>query len=126
MIELKVNEYCHICRNFKAVSLSNVLHAGGYDRDILTDVVCEHHDFCSVIYDYLIAQLGWRPISEYKKGDHDWVLVKYFDGDYECIPAVAEMRPDGKWYDRNDLEIPFEVRYFFNMLQISTEGERND
>ena len=33
--------------------------------------------------------VGWRPISEYSRDKYDWVLVKYFDGSYECIPEVA-------------------------------------
>lgn len=61
---------------------------------------------------------GWRPISEYDRREYDWVLVKYFDGDFECVPAVAEQRCDGKWYDRNSIEIPFEVRFFFDMQQL--------
>ena len=60
----------------------------------------------------------WRPIEEYNNGDYDWVLVRYYDGDYECIPCVAERRKDGKWYDRDEVEIPFEVRYFFDMQTI--------
>ena len=57
---------------------------------------------------------GWKPISEYDKDKYDWVLIKYFDGDYECVPCVAELRND-KWYDRSDNEIIFEVKYFFDM-----------
>ena len=62
--------------------------------------------------------IGWRPISEYNKDKYDWVLIKYFDGDYECVPCVAEMRADRKWYDRSDNEVPFEVRYFFDIQQL--------
>lgn len=61
---------------------------------------------------------GWQPISEYDREEYDWVLVKYYDGDYECIPVVAEQRTDGKWYDQNAIEIPFEVRYFFDIQQL--------
>lgn len=63
---------------------------------------------------------GWRPISEYSREKYDWVLVKYFDGPYECIPEVAEMRVDGKWYGRSGAEIPdiFDVKYFFDMQQL--------
>lgn len=61
---------------------------------------------------------GWRLISEYDESKYDWVLVKMFDGDYECIPIVAERRMNGKWYSSDDVELPFEVRYFFDMQQI--------
>lgn len=54
----------------------------------------------------------WKPIKEYNRQKYDWVLVKYFDGDYECVPEVAEQRIDGKWYT-SEKQIPFEVKYFF-------------
>lgn len=60
---------------------------------------------------------GWKPISEYCALSHDWVLVKMFDGDFECVPVVAERRA-GKWYDRNDNELMFEVREFFDFSNI--------
>lgn len=60
---------------------------------------------------------GWQPIEEYDKGEYDWVLVKYFDGDYECVPCVAEKR-FGKWYSIDEKEIKFEVKYFFDMQQL--------
>ena len=59
----------------------------------------------------------WKPISEYDNANYDWVLVKYFDGDYECVPEVAEKRSDGKWYT-DEKEIPFEVKYFFDMQEL--------
>ena len=62
----------------------------------------------------------WRPISEYNREKYDWVLVKYFDGDYECVPEVAEQRIDGKWYT-TEREIPFEVKYFFDMQELIEE-----
>lgn len=61
---------------------------------------------------------GWQPISNYTREKYDWVLIKYFDGDFECVPVVAEQRTDGKWYDHNSQEIPFDVRYFFDMQQL--------
>lgn len=66
--------------------------------------------------------VGWRPISEYSRENYDWVLVKYFDGSYECIPEVAEMRVDGKWYNRSGALIPdiFDVKYFFDMQQLDS------
>lgn len=69
--------------------------------------------------------IGWRPISEYSRDKYDWVLIKYFDGDFECVPEVAEMRVDGKWYGRSGAEIPdiFDVRYFFDMQQLDQKGE---
>lgn len=66
--------------------------------------------------------VGWRPISEYSRDKYDWVLVKYFDGSYECVPEVAEMRVDGKWYGRSGALIPdiFVVKYFFDMQQLDS------
>ena len=68
--------------------------------------------------------VGWRPISEYSREKYDWVLVKYFDGNFECIPEVAEMRVDGKWYNRAGALIDpdiFDVKYFFDMQQLDKE-----
>lgn len=68
--------------------------------------------------------VGWRPISEYSRNNYDWVLVKYFDGSYECVPEVAEMRVDGKWYNRAGVLIDpdvFDVKYFFDMQQLDKE-----
>lgn len=67
---------------------------------------------------------GWQPISEYSRDKYDWVLIKYFDGDEECVPQVAELRSDGKWHVSTDFDgdfvIPphFDVRYFFDMQQL--------
>ena len=65
----------------------------------------------------IINELKWKPIEEYDKGNYDWVLVKYFDGDYECVPCVAEKR-FGKWHSIDEKEIKFEVKYFFDMQQL--------
>ena len=65
----------------------------------------------------IINELKWKPIKEYDKGNYDWVLVKYFDGDYECVPCVAEKR-FGKWYSIDEKEIQFDVKYFMDMQQI--------
>lgn len=68
--------------------------------------------------------VGWRPISEYSREKYDWVLVKYFDDPLECVPEVAEMRVDGKWYNRTGALIDpnvFDVRYFFDMHQLDKE-----
>ena len=67
-------------------------------------------------------KISWKPISEYNRKNYDWVLVKYFDGDYECVPEVAERRSDGKWYT-SEKEIPFEVKYFFDIQEILNKGE---
>ena len=66
--------------------------------------------------------VDWRPISEYSRDKYDWVLVKYFDGSYECVPEVAEMRVDGKWYNRAGALIPdvFDIKYFFDMQQLDS------
>lgn len=66
-------------------------------------------------------ELKWKPIKDYDRKKYDWVLVKYFDGDYECVPEVAEKRYDGKWYT-SERQIPFEVKYFFDMQEILKEG----
>ena len=65
----------------------------------------------------IINELKWKPIEEYDKGNYDWVLVKYFDGNYECIPCVAEKR-FGKWHSIDEKEIQFDVKYFMDMQQI--------
>ena len=66
----------------------------------------------------------WKPIKDYNRKKYDWVLVKYFDGDYECVPEVAERRNDGKWYT-SERQIPFEVKYFFDMQEILEEEYNN-
>ena len=71
---------------------------------------------------HFIDSFKWRPIAEYNNKEYDWVLIKYFDGDYECIPTVAERRADGKWYDHREQEIIFEVRYFFDMQLLDEVG----
>ena len=65
----------------------------------------------------IINELEWKPIEEYDKGNYDWVLVKCFDGDYECVPCVAEKR-FGKWHSIDEKEIKFDVKYFMDMQQI--------
>lgn len=65
-------------------------------------------------------KIKWKPIKDYDRKKYDWVLVKYFDGDYECVPEVAERRNDGKWYS-SERQIPFEVKYFFDMQEILKE-----
>lgn len=70
------------------------------------------------LYDKAKKNYGWRPISEYNPKKYDWVLVKCYDNDFEIIPFVAERRNE-KWYDRNDNEIQWEVKYFFDMQQLS-------
>lgn len=67
---------------------------------------------------------GWKPISEYSRDKYDWVLIKYFDGEEECVPQVAELRSDGKWHVSTDFDgdfiitSNFDVRYFFDMQQL--------
>lgn len=65
----------------------------------------------------IINELKWKPIEEYNKSNYDWVLVKYFDGDYECVPCVAEKR-FGKWYSIDEKEIQFDIKYFMDMQQL--------
>ena len=65
----------------------------------------------------IIEELKWKSIEEYDKSNYDWVLVKYFDGDYECVPCVAEKR-FGKWYSIDEKEIQFDVKYFMDMQQL--------
>lgn len=74
---------------------------------------------------------GWQPIEEYFKetGRYDWVLVKYFDADYECVPNVMEYRHSNTekagWYDKanHKLEDCFIPKYFFSMKQLDGEKE---
>lgn len=61
---------------------------------------------------------GWKPISHYCRDKYDWVLIKYFDGNHECVPCVAELRHDCKWYDRSGNEVPFAVTHFFDIQQL--------
>ena len=78
-----------------------------------------------------ISVTGWQPIEEYFKDKwrYDWVLVKYFDNDYECIPDVMEYRvlsnDKSGWYNRSDklLESCFTPREFFAMKQLDGEQE---
>ena len=65
----------------------------------------------------IINELNWKPIKEYDESNYDWVLVKYFDGNYECVPIVAEKR-FGKWYSSEGKEIKFKIKYFFDMQQL--------
>ncbi len=68
--------------------------------------------------------IRWRPIEEYDENKYDWVLIKYYDGDYECVPIVAERRKGtNKWYDSNNNEIIFEVKYFFDMQLLDKMNE---
>ena len=68
--------------------------------------------------------IKWRPIEEYDENKYDWVLVKYYDRDYECVPTVAERRKGtNKWYDTNNNEIIFEVKYFFDMQLLDKMNE---
>lgn len=64
---------------------------------------------------------GWRPISEYSRDKYDWVLIKYFDGDFECLPEVAEMRTDGNWYTTDEKRVIGDVRFFFVMKELDTK-----
>ena len=66
---------------------------------------------------------GWQPIEEYFNGEYDWVLIKYYDKDCECVPNVAEFnKSDNKWHlgDSNYSILPeiFKIKYFFNMQQL--------
>lgn len=67
------------------------------------------------LYKSVIDEVKWKPIEEYNREEYDWVLVKYFDDDYECVPNVAEMRVDRKWYTPSNEQIIFEIKYFMDM-----------
>lgn len=71
----------------------------------------------------IINELNWKPIKEYDESNYDWVLVKYFDGNYECVPIVAEKR-FGKWYSSEGKEIKFKIKYFFDMQQLDKLQEQ--
>lgn len=71
----------------------------------------------------MVSIEGWQPISEYNRERYDWVLVKYFDRDFECVLEVAEQRVNGKWYNSSEKEIPFDIIYFFDIQQLDEESE---
>ena len=89
-------------------------------EDILNQFYYEHKDMEK--FKNIINELKWKPIEEYDKSNYDWVLVKYFDGDYECVPCVAEKR-FGKWYSIDEKEIQFDVKYFMDMQQLDKLNE---
>lgn len=65
--------------------------------------------------------IRWRPIEDYFNGNYDWVLVRMYDGDYPCIPCVAEYRDfDHQWHmnDNNYSVLPFPVVEFADMQLI--------
>lgn len=109
---------------------------GNLIDDIKVDFMTFNEDEANKIYSRLQNSrpinkpvnniIGWRPISEYSREKYDWVLVKCFHKSFECIPEVAEMRVDGKWYAGTGALIDpdiFEVRYFFDMQQLDAKGE---
>lgn len=67
---------------------------------------------------------GWRPSSEYSRDKYDWVLVKYFE-ETTYPPQLAEMRADGKWYTWTGEQLPFGVKYFFDMKELDTPNKIN-
>ena len=91
------------------------------DEEIYT-IICELENFYTAYEKEKEKnkKIKWKPIKDYDRKKYDWVLVKYFDGDYECVPEVAEKRYDGKWYT-SEKQIPFEVKYFFDMQKILGE-----
>lgn len=90
----------------------NIIEQGFVNKDVIQGLLD--------LYQKEKQKNKWKPISEYNREKYDWVLVKYFDGDYECVPEVAEQRCDGKWYT-TEREIPFEVKYFFDMQELLEE-----
>ena len=65
--------------------------------------------------------IEWRPIDEYFIGRYDWVLVRMYDGNYPCIPCVAEYREfDHQWHmnDSAYSVLPFPVLEFADMQLI--------
>lgn len=91
------------------------------DEEVYT-IICELENFYTAYEKEKEKnkKIKWKPIKDYDRKKYDWVLVKYFDGDYECVPEVAEKRYDGKWYT-SEKQIPFEVKYFFDMQKILGE-----
>ena len=87
----------------------------GYEKKLYEMDVSTMHEIDRL--NNIINELKWKPIEEYDKSNYDWVLVKYFDGDYECVPCVAEKR-FGKWYSIDEKEIQFDVKYFMDMQQL--------
>lgn len=66
-----------------------------------------------------LSQNCWRPIDEYDETKYDWVLVRQADAFDKFVPTVAEKRKDGKWYDQNDNQLPYEVVEFFDMQRLN-------
>lgn len=111
MSELSEEEIIQHCEN--AVVLLRTGHKLPIDYDGVINGLLD-------LYQKEKEKNKWKPISEYNREKYDWVLVKYFDGDYECVPEVAEQRWDGKWYT-SEKEIPFEVKYFFDIQELLEE-----
>lgn len=102
-------------KKYKLVEIIRMMKREGSERFLITKP-----EIIQGLLDLYSKEKGknkWKPISEYDRQKYDWVLIKYFDGDYECVPEVAEKRTDGKWYTA-EREIPFEVKYFFDMQEI--------
>ena len=102
----------------------------GYERDLdsnievfLTIKQMIYYSQLQSNWNSLRECIKWQPIENYDRKKYDWVLVKYYDGDYECVPRVAEMRADGKWYDTENNEIIFKVKYFFDMQVLDKMNE---
>lgn len=116
------------CRDYNGILVNSFLLSNKTILDLRIKPIKKNDILKTTAPDPLIKKvIGWRPIVEYDEaneflhGAFDWVLVKMFNGNHECIPVVAEKRRDGKWYDRNNNELPFEVREFFDMKQLDKE-----
>lgn len=69
-----------------------------------------------------LEEYKWISVKDKMPSDcnEDWVLVLPYDGDYRCIPTVAEYR-GGHWYGHtfcteddciDGEDSPFEIRYW--------------
>lgn len=88
--------------------------------DNCTDYV--ENEFVKKVRADALEQHNWISVNDKMPSDcnEDWVLVLPYDGDYRCIPTVAEYR-SGHWYGHtlcveddciDGEDSPFEVRFW--------------
>lgn len=104
-------------------------------------IAMNNHD--KQIRDEVIEGYKWISVKDKMPSDcgEDWVLVLPYDGDYRCIPTVAEYRK-GHWWGHtlcteddciDGEDSPFEIKYWkpiydeFQMEYLEQmKGEQND
>ncbi len=134
----KFKPYCENCPHMDLETTALPLFAGVEQ----IYVGCSHNALCCGLISRLnqengektiINVNGWRPISEYKNSDYDWVLLKVVAPDgFEWIPYVAEQRRnDGVWHIHTNMITHDDVLcfpegsklYFFDMQQLDKEAK---